>query len=518
MSITWSSFTTAPDSAKQWRGCVWSAELGLYIVTGNRTVETADLDRVMTSPDGENWTLRASPEPNRWNGVCWSPSLNLLVTVGQDGFGASTNRVMTSPDGINWTLRAHAENNVWTDVCWSPSLALFCAVSSTGVNRVMTSPDGIVWTSRLHSGAGSYQRIIWAPALNLFIATTGNELTGFIMTSPDGINWTSRVTGLVAGETFYDLAYADNLPLAIIVLAHTGIFADKIITSPDGINWTHGTIPYNLAKGYKAVCFNSGPSLFCAVSAGNALDDPRIVTSPDGSIWTANTIPAELQGWLLGLVKGSETLQNFVTFIAQGGVGVNGGSGATFGLGSAIEPPVVNAGPDQNIYTSSTTLAGSVTGDDSPTALWTKISGPGAVIFVDNTDELTDVTFTVTGAYVLRLTGTNSAGSTSDDVTITIVTNTISAGNDSSALLSEGIDLVAAYVVQAIAATYLWSKKSGPGDVTFSDPTSLLCHADFTKNGKYLLKIQATNGPLITYSYIVITVLNLAALPIASEV
>jgi len=70
----------------------------------------------------------------------WVYLLRLLIL----GVG---NRVMTSPNGIDWTIRVSAADNGWHSVCWSPELELFCAVSYSGTgNRVMTSPDGINWT------------------------------------------------------------------------------------------------------------------------------------------------------------------------------------------------------------------------------------------------------------------------------------------------------------------------------------------------------------------------------------
>jgi hypothetical protein len=47
------------------------------------------------------------------------------------------NRVMTSPDGINWTIRASTEDNNWAGVCYGNGT--FVAVSNSGTNRVMTN-------------------------------------------------------------------------------------------------------------------------------------------------------------------------------------------------------------------------------------------------------------------------------------------------------------------------------------------------------------------------------------------
>lgn len=93
--------------------------------------------------------------------------------------------------------------------------------------------------------------------------------------------------------------------------------------------------------------------------------------------------------------------------------------------------PVVNAGSDIFGTTNvSFTLGGSVTDDGLPsgtlTSLWTKISGPGIVTFVDATSPTSDCTIDTAGTYVLQLEGSDGALSTTD--TITVVISDPSAG------------------------------------------------------------------------------------------
>ncbi len=73
--------------------------------------------------------------------------------------------------------------------------------------------------------------------------------------------------------------------------------------------------------------------------------------------------------------------------------------------------PAVNAGPDQTVDlpTLTATMDGTVSDDgfpDPPAALtieWTKISGPSTVVFADDTDPDTLVTFGAAGVYRLQL-------------------------------------------------------------------------------------------------------------------
>jgi hypothetical protein len=89
------------------------------------------------------------------------------------------------------------------------------------------------------------------------------------------------------------------------------------------------------------------------------------------------------------------------------------------------QAPTVNAGSDVFGTTNiAFTLAGSVTDDGLPsgtlTSLWTKVSGPGIVTFVDATNPGTNCTIDTPGSYVLQLTGDDTALQTSDTISVTI--------------------------------------------------------------------------------------------------
>ena len=75
-------------------------------------------------------------------------------------------------------------------------------------------------------------------------------------------------------------------------------------------------------------------------------------------------------------------------------------------------------------------LNGTVTDEDgqTPTSLWTKVSGPGVVLFGDASAVDTTATFTQAGTYVLRLAADDSYAQTFDEVTITVTTTQSFAG------------------------------------------------------------------------------------------
>ena len=92
------------------------------------------------------------------------------------------------------------------------------------------------------------------------------------------------------------------------------------------------------------------------------------------------------------------------------------------------QPPTADAGPDQTALLSAGAQVNGSAGDDglpagNLTTNWTKVSGPGAVTFLNPNLTITGVLFSTTGTYVLRLTAGDGVLSASDDITITVIDN-----------------------------------------------------------------------------------------------
>lgn len=98
------------------------------------------------------------------------------------------------------------------------------------------------------------------------------------------------------------------------------------------------------------------------------------------------------------------------------------------------QPPVVDAGPDQTVTLPATaTLSGTVSDDGLPTPptltiSWSKVSGPGPMTFGSPNTRVTTASFTVAGTYILRLTASDGALTSSDDVTVTVNPSTPLSG------------------------------------------------------------------------------------------
>ena len=191
------------------------------------------------------------------------------------------------------------------------------------------------------------------------------------------------------------------------------------------------------------------------------------------------------------------------------------------------QPPAVNAGSNQSItLPAAATLNGTVTDDGLPagstlTQTWSKFSGVGTVTFGNATSWSTVASFSTAGSYILRLTASDGALSSSADVTITVnpvsTTNqppVVNAGPDQTITLPASASLNGTATDDGLPTgsvlTKTWSKVSGPGTVTFGNINALSTTASFSTSGSYVLRLTASDTALSSSNDITIVV-NLAA-------
>ena len=183
--------------------------------------------------------------------------------------------------------------------------------------------------------------------------------------------------------------------------------------------------------------------------------------------------------------------------------------------------PVVSAGPDLTItLPAAASLAGSATDDGLPfpptlATTWSKLSGPGTVIFADATAPVTTATFSKPGTYVLRLTANDTAVSVSDDATIAVKPAPVnhpprvSAGPDRTITLPQMAMLAGTATDDGLpdppgALTTTWTKVSGPGAITFADAHAATTKAAFAAPGRYVLRLTASDGALSSKDDVVV--------------
>ena len=167
-----------------------------------------------------------------------------------------------------------------------------------------------------------------------------------------------------------------------------------------------------------------------------------------------------------------------------------------------------------------TTLSGAVTDDGLPiagslTTAWSKVSGPGNVTFENPNQATTKATFGANGIYALRLTASDTELSTSRDVTVTVAPAsnyppTVNAGADQLIRLPNVANLNGKVTDDGIPASgspaVTWSKVTGPGTVTFSNPNAATTTAAFSVGGTYVLRLAASDSEFSTGDDVIVSV------------
>jgi RHS repeat-associated protein len=188
---------------------------------------------------------------------------------------------------------------------------------------------------------------------------------------------------------------------------------------------------------------------------------------------------------------------------------------------SAInQAPIVNAGPDQAVsLTDQVNLSGVASDDGLPagstlSVSWTRISGPGTVAFNNANAAVTTATFSEPGAYLLRLSASDSQFNTFSDVLINVKPPnqppTVSAGMSQTITLPDNASLSGMISDDGLPAgntlTISWTKSSGPGEVTFGNSSRAVTAAAFSLPGTYVLRLTASDSLLSSSAEVTITV------------
>jgi len=152
-------------------------------------------------------------------------------------------------------------------------------------------------------------------------------------------------------------------------------------------------------------------------------------------------------------------------------------------------------------------LGGTVTDDGLPQGdevrtSWHVVSGPGAVVFADNSPDA-EATFFVPGTYVIELVADDTLNGALADVTVTVSEGnrppTVVAGANQTLLLPQTTATLSATVTDdGLPAngqlTLSWTVVQAPGHVLFGAPTAATTSVTVDAAGFYRFRLTASDG------------------------
>ncbi len=177
-------------------------------------------------------------------------------------------------------------------------------------------------------------------------------------------------------------------------------------------------------------------------------------------------------------------------------------------------PPVVSAGLAMtNTFPGTITLLGSASDDGLPTngtltVVWSKITGPGTVVFGNAAATNSTATFSTNGVYVLRLTADDSVATNHSDVTV--IENLPPVVNAGTSILANGLNATLSGTVtdDGLPMAFLsarWSQSTGPGTIIFGNAAATNTTVTASQSGTYVLVLTAYDGAATNSGEMVVT-------------
>jgi chitodextrinase len=350
-----------------------------------------------------------------------------------DGLASFTNAgPAKGVDGIGPTNYGHTIGSAWGDVDSDGDIDLFVGnfrhnVSYQDHSRFyenLGSASG--WAFADHELSSIWQESYATPALadydndgdlDLFFTTVYAGDNPRLYENTGGWNFANvtAAVGLTGLGHTYQASWADIDNDGDLDLMTDGkLFRNDIVNSNnwlkvhlagDGINVNSSAIGAQVRAD-----LGGGTIVTRQVEAGTGEGNQNDLTMQFGLGTFSGTVPLEIR-W------GDGTTDNYL---------VSPNQTLSYSRQQPNTAPVVDAGPDLQVFTPADSIAidATVTDDGIPTpasapiTVWTKISGPGEVTFDDLASIDTTAHFSALGTYVLRLTADDQELTSYDEVTV----------------------------------------------------------------------------------------------------
>ncbi len=328
-------------------------------------------------------------------------------------------------------------------------------------------------------GNGNWASVNASNATFVANARQASLNAGYMLT----LNGGNTTTNAVLGSTFNITLNWRNIGVAPVYRHFNTQF--ELRTSSGTVVWTGNS--------------SFKPRLFLPAGSDNVVTDAYTLNGFAAGTYSLYLIVRDSLGYTAPLALGVNGRNADGSYLLRSNIVVSTGSGN--------QPPVANAGANQNITlpTSAASLAGSGTDASGTitTYAWSKVSGPAGGVISSPATANTNVTGLIQGVYMYRLLLTDNLGDTgSATVKVTVNPAIVNQPPVANAGANQTIQLPTSTVsltgsgtdASGTITTYAWSKVSGPTGGVISSPAAANTNVTGLVQGIYTYRLLLTDN------------------------
>ena len=216
----------AISSTKNLYDVIWAASDSNNLTATSKFVAVGAAGTILTSSDGDTWTVRNSTVTEDLNKIIYNPAANAYIAVGAAG------TILTSSDLIDWVIRdSDTEEDLYSIALWSTTT--YIAVGANGT--IVTSPNLTAWASTTY-GTEDYNSVVVADLGGSTYKAVAVGTNGTIITSDNSTTWTPQASGNdnnLHSVNYVSYTYQTNPYLVYVAVGDNG----TILISTDGDYW-----------------------------------------------------------------------------------------------------------------------------------------------------------------------------------------------------------------------------------------------------------------------------------------
>jgi hypothetical protein len=227
--------------------------------------------KIITSPDGSNWTANTTDIFDNPTCILYSPYRSNVISISASRFNwiAAGQDIVLSEDGINWTSQSNPMTTVKTIITDSQR---YIIGGNHTISPIQYSYNGFLWIlTNAYYVLHTVNSIAYSS--NLYVAVGQNPNT--IAYSEDLVNWKPAVSGSFS-NVGNSVSYGNGV-WAATGYSYSG--GPTILYSTDGSNWSNA-VTGGFATIGNSILFNN--DLWIAGGSGTS----NIQYSLDGSNWS----------------------------------------------------------------------------------------------------------------------------------------------------------------------------------------------------------------------------------------